>query len=125
MTQAEYNKSPKGKSRASKYAQTPKGKAAARRKHLKRVYDITPEYWDLLFNAQNGMCAGCGTTEPGGHHNTFHVDHNHDTEEVRGLLCGACNMALGLLNDDPKVLQNLVAYHHTPTSKRLAAMHAM
>ncbi len=110
---------------STEYGRTPHAKKSHRKKLLKKNYGITPEYWDLLFNIQDGKCAGCGTSEPGGHHNTFHTDHNHDTGEARGLLCGACNMALGLLKDDPQILMNLAAYHHTPTSKRLAQMHAM
>ena len=38
------------------------------------------------------------------------VDHDHDTGEVRGLLCHACNHALGLLKDDRRLVAKLLAY---------------
>ena len=41
---------------------------------------------------------------------TAHVDHNHDTGKVRGLLCDTCNRAIGMLKDDPKILQRAITY---------------
>ena len=81
-----------------------------RERHLQRVYGIsTEEYNEMLVN-QEGSCAICPTTEPGGKHNVFHVDHCHETGKVRGLLCKNCNIALGLVQDKPDVLGKMITY---------------
>ena len=59
------------------------------------------EDYKRILSEQGGRCAVCGTDKPGGH-GSFHVDHDHETSAVRGLLCGKCNMGLGLLGDNPK-----------------------
>jgi hypothetical protein len=52
--------------------------------------DLTyPQYLEML-EAQNGQCLGCGK-EPQGR--ALHVDHDHETGRVRGLLCTPCNLA--------------------------------
>jgi hypothetical protein len=40
----------------------------------------------------------------------LNVDHNHETGQVRGLLCPKCNTAIGYLNDDPDLIQHAVNY---------------
>lgn len=35
---------------------------------------------------------------------------SHKTLKVRGILCGRCNRALGMLNDDPIKIQRLADY---------------
>lgn len=75
-----------------------------------RQYGITLEQYDLMVDEQNGCCKICGTDEPGGNRKRFSIDHNHQTGEVRGLLCGSCNAALGLLKDNPEILQSAFNY---------------
>ncbi len=78
---------------------------------LKYRYGITQEEYDVRLEAQGGACAICRKAEPGGNGNTsFHVDHNHETGEVRGLLCAACNSGLGHLGDDIDRLRAALAY---------------
>lgn len=60
-------------------------------------YGITLEDYERILESQNGGCAICETTTPGGRGNRFHVDHNHETGVVRGLLCWTCNRRLGVL----------------------------
>jgi hypothetical protein len=58
-------------------------------------------------------CAICGTTEnPGGRSRAgvFHIDHDHETGRVRGLLCSRCNTALGYMDDDPTKLRDAADY---------------
>ena len=78
--------------------------------NLKRRYGITLAEYDQMFEDQNGKCAICGTTEPGGRNGRFHVDHNHVTGVVRGLLCHHCNTALGKFGDDEATLQRAIDY---------------
>jgi len=81
-----------------------------RKQHLKRSYGITPEQYAELLDKQEHKCAVCHTTEPGGKHNIFVVDHCHTTGAVRGLLCKDCNIALGLLKDNTDTIANLIRY---------------
>ena len=77
--------------------------------YLKYQYNITSEEYNDMFIEQKGRCATCGT-----HQNSLTrklcVDHNHDTEEIRSLLCGKCNTAIGLLNDDPALAETISKY---------------
>jgi hypothetical protein len=77
-----------------------KVRAAWRRSGLKRKYGITPAQFETILAAQGGCCAICGTFKPGGR-GMFHVDHNHRTGKLRGVLCHKCNTAIGLLGDSP------------------------
>jgi hypothetical protein len=82
-----------------------KSPAKAREYQLKAKYGITPEDYNSLFAAQGGVCAVC--SRPQGR---LHVDHDHSGGAVRGLLCGACNRALGLLKDNTGVLASAIRY---------------
>jgi Recombination endonuclease VII len=84
-----------------------RARANWRRSDLKNKYGITLAEYDALLQAQNGRCAVCETKPT---QKILHVDHDHVTGELRGLLCSACNTALGLLNDDPKRIRALAAY---------------
>lgn len=69
-----------------------------------RKFGLSLEAADALLEAQSGTCRACKSTED------LHLDHNHDTGEIRGFLCGNCNRALGLLHDDPLVIVRLLKY---------------
>jgi hypothetical protein len=78
--------------------------------HLKRNYNITLDIYNQRLKEQNYRCALCSTDVPGGNGNRFHVDHNHQTGEIRGLLCACCNSGLGKLKDSPKLLKRAIQY---------------
>lgn len=61
------------------------------------------------YMAQPKCCAICGTDKPGGR-GRFHIDHNHETGDARGLLCIRCNQALGLFGDNPETLISASEY---------------
>jgi hypothetical protein len=71
----------------------------AQRERTLAQYGLTPDDYDRLLTAQGERCAICQAYDPGPDRHTFVVDHDHDTGRVRGLLCGPCNMGLGLLGD--------------------------
>jgi hypothetical protein len=60
-----------------------------------------------------GKCEACGSTD-----RKLCIDHDHRTNNVRGLLCHNCNTALGLVGDNLSTLQNLIHYlnDRNPTS---------
>ena len=74
------------------------------------------EQYLLTFERQGGKCLGCGIdlvkngSEIDASHRMAHVDHNHVTGKVRGLLCGNCNKAVGLLNDNLSTICRLIIY---------------
>ena len=74
--------------------------------HLRRKYGLTQNMFEALVAAQLGNCAICGANED----RDLHVDHDHRTNKVRGLLCGKCNKAIGLLQDDPDLLDAAKRY---------------
>jgi len=84
-----------------------------RRYHLKHTYGMHLEEFEEMFVAQDGVCAVCGNPEfqiRRGQVKSLDVDHDHDTGDVRGLLCSPCNAALGLLQEDPARIQSLLTY---------------
>lgn len=78
-------------------------------------FGITREEWQALLDAQGGVCAICGGSEPGGS-GTWHTDHCHATGCVRGILCHFCNLGLGNFRDDPARLEGAITYlqRHQP-----------
>ena len=80
--------------------------AAAQRSRWRRAYGLTKDdYLELLFQ-QKGRCGICRKTFT----KTPCVDHNHKTNEIRGLLCSKCNSALAFLEDDPTIFKWAIEY---------------
>ena len=75
--------------------------------YLKRTFGISQSDYDALLGSQSGGCAICG--KPPGKI-SLHVDHDHETGAIRGLLCVGCNNALGQLHDQPRLLLRAIAY---------------
>jgi len=71
-------------------------------------YDLTIEQFESLLKEQGGACAICRSTKFGP--KNWHVDHDHKTGRVRGLLCHNCNLAIGLMKDNPKQLHEAAHY---------------
>ena len=80
-----------------------------RKSMLKEKYNLSIEDYNTLFEAQNGCCSICGKHQDEDN-KTFAVDHNHKTNEIRGLLCNNCNSALGKFSDDIKNIINAAFY---------------
>lgn len=80
----------------------------ARRKNLWKNYKITIEQFNNMLLSQGGCCAVCKGPPMG--KGQFHVDHDHATNKIRGLLCHKCNVALGMVNDSVDHLSSLMGY---------------
>ncbi len=80
---------------------------------LLRKHGITKEEYERLEKKQGGLCAICRKKESEIYRGTLlrlAVDHDHKTGKVRGLLCRACNLAIGKFGEDLETLKRAVAY---------------
>lgn len=75
-----------------------------RRSRLKAKYGLTEEDYARMLETQNDRCAICGKPQIDSKDGRFHVDHDHKTGRVRGLLCDRCNVGLGSFEDNPQRL---------------------
>lgn len=98
-------------------AKSPRTAEGYRRRALKLKYGFTPEFYNEILKAQGGCCRICKTTNPCGEGNintkrtfSFAVDHDHETGQIRGLLCNTCNRGLGFFKDSVNLLKNAVSY---------------
>jgi len=85
------------------------GSPECTREHNLRKYGITTEQYDTMLTEQGNVCKICKSPTAGGR-GRFHVDHDHRTGEIRGLLCHRCNTALGLTNEDTSILSKMIHY---------------
>lgn len=72
-------------------------------------YGLTLDDYKVMLAAQEGGCAICGGP-PNGKGVNYHIDHDHTTGRVRGLLCHSCNTGIGNLRDDPERLERAAHY---------------
>ncbi len=86
---------------------------STREYHLRRRYGIGQADYDALLEKQGGLCALCRQRP------AEHVDHDHVTGRIRGLLCSCCNQALGNARDDIATLQRAIDYLRRTTHQRV------
>lgn len=84
-----------------------------RKNTLWELYRLTPEQYETVLQYQGGVCACCGTAPTT---KRLAVDHRHVDGFCRGLLCWACNYALGVAKDDPELLRAMASYLENPTT---------
>jgi hypothetical protein len=84
------------------------GERKCQRHHRRaRRYDLSLHDYEVLFAEQDGKCAICSVDlEAAG----LHVDHDHTSGKVRGILCPPCNKGIGHLRDSPDVIIAAAAY---------------
>ena len=99
----------KNKGNLDGYAYHCKG---CRKEESLKQYNLTLQCYDKLVELQGNRCAICNTEEPKGTStlNRWYVDHNHETGEVRGLLCSPCNTGLGNFYDNGETLRRAAEY---------------
>ena len=73
---------------------------------LKKTYGLSRSDYERLYAIQGGRCAICRDTQE----KPLSIDHCHETERVRGLLCHACNSALGFMREDPLIAIEMRRY---------------
>lgn len=80
--------------------------------HKKYAYGIDAAEFEKRYLDQDGKCAICGTSFPPltERRKLIAVDHDHMTGFVRGLLCGQCNTAVGMVKESVTIAERLVAY---------------
>ena len=83
-----------------------------RRDHLRKSYGLTEEQAAALLSNQDGLCAICQDAP------AVHIDHDHITGAIRGMLCFRCNAALGQFGDDPETLLRAARYLLTSAEER-------
>ena len=95
----------KVKAAQRKFIAKPEVKKRRKARNLLIRYQITLEVFDRLYLDQCGCCAICAAEL-----DAPHVDHDHKTGKVRGLLCKYCNTGLGLFKDRPGLLRRAANY---------------
>ncbi|GGU79075.1 recombination endonuclease VII [Streptomyces albospinus] len=78
--------------------------AEGRAGYSKREYGISEADRDAMLKEQWGLCPICLESD------AVHVDHDHATGRVRGVLCFSCNAALGQFKDRPDALRRAAGY---------------
>jgi hypothetical protein len=84
-----------------------------RTSNLRRRYELSQEAYDAQLAEQGGLCEICREPNPpgrGGASRPLSVDHDHVTGQNRGLLCDACNKALGFIRDSQELVIRLLVY---------------
>jgi hypothetical protein len=77
-------------------------------RNLRANYGIGIERFEAMLAEQEGLCYICRLPPPKG--GRLVPDHNHRTKVVRRLLCGLCNVAIGMAGEDPDRLRRMAAY---------------
>lgn len=90
------------------YGRSPAGQEANRKYHNFYRYGITADEFDDLLVEQDGVCAICRKDCVTG--DRLSIDHDHDTDQVRGLLCRRCNAGLGHFDDNPDLVATALSY---------------
>lgn len=108
-----YRESGKGREKAREYELAYRERNREQRNLYAqgRRYGLTTAALRAMIKAQDGKCAICDRAAP------LHVDHDHQTKQVRELLCAGCNMGLGGFRDQISILESAKRYLTLHTRK--------
>jgi hypothetical protein len=85
-----------------------------RAQNMRRLHDVSLKEYDRMFVEQGGVCYVCKQPETAksrtGIVRPLAIDHDHETGEIRSLLCHVCNVALGFIEKDPERTRMLIEY---------------
>ena len=88
---------------------TDQGKKKYRKQHWKKAgINISYEQYKEKFDLLQGCCEICNDACP-----SLCVDHNHETNEIRGLICTPCNLALEHFKESTNIMNNAIKYLNT------------
>lgn len=111
-----------------KYSPIPARFAHAYLKPYKQPPDVTLDKYGLtleqhieMWLAQDGKCLICYVDEFDLGKRRLHIDHNHTTGFVRGLLCSNCNTAIGMFEDDIYRMEKAIQYLRDARSRYIEA----
>lgn len=79
-----------------------------RAKNREHQWGLSPEAWRALLASQDHKCKIC--INPLGEAQERHIDHCHETQQMRGVLCNTCNVGLGMFQDSSDLLRAALAY---------------
>ncbi len=120
--QAAFDKNPGARADHSAYrkalSKTPNVTRASFEWRMKKDYGISVEEYARLEHSQGRACAGCLESLDG--KKSTHLDHNHASGVVRGLLCFSCNLSIGKLKENPTTLRRLADYLEVHAFKGVA-----
>jgi len=86
-----------------------KMKCYLRKSRLKKMYGVSLDDYNKMFNEQKGCCWICGKHQSQ-ENRALSVDHNHKTGEVRKLLCGECNLLVGQIEKNINIIDDVFNY---------------
>lgn len=72
------------------------------------IYKIDESFFNAMLNFQGNKCDICKISFE--NLKDIHIDHNHDNNKIRGLLCGNCNTGIGLLKENIEIMQKAINY---------------
>jgi hypothetical protein len=93
-----------------RYREKPEYKQAELNRHLLRKYNMTIEGKQKLWDDQNGLCAVCHQILPNIFNRDCQIEHNHETNKVRGLAHWYCNIMVGVMENHLILLTDIVEY---------------
>ena len=99
---------------SERYRTNPEPQWAANQRYILKRFGWTVADYTALHDLQAGKCALCSRVPVG---RRLHLDHDHETNEVRGILCAGCNVALGNLGDSIEGLERAIAYLKSPPAR--------
>ena len=85
-------------------------KRSIKKSRLKRLYNLTLEQYNEMLKKQDLKCAICNEPLDLQNPHGVNIDHNHLTGKIRGILCNKCNLAIGLLRDNPEYIYKAYKY---------------
>ena len=74
------------------------------------MYGLDSDTYQMMVFQQGSVCAVCGEPQRARHTKLLCVDHNHETGQIRELLCHTCNVLLGYVEKDRSRVKKLVEY---------------